>query len=174
MGHHDPEQFLSQYQSKDSPMSIHHQLAIRATRAQVYRHLSQPDLIGSWWGEQTLIDTPEGQFMTHQAGPYGTVRLQVLEHLQDTRGVWACVGQYPPENPASAWPGTQFIFDLSEGESGAALVERACSAEPPAQLCTLDFQHVHYDLRGRFAGFNNQAWGQVLQALKQVCEQAAP
>ena len=106
-------------------MSIHHQLAIRATRSQVYRHLSQPDLIGSWWGEQTLIDTPEGQFMTHQAGPYGTVRLQVLTQELDTRVVWACVGQYPPDNPASAWPGTQFIFDLSEGESGAALVEAA-------------------------------------------------
>lgn len=154
-------------------MTIHHQLAIRATRSEVYRQLTEPELIGGWWGAQTLIETPEGRFMEHQAGPYGTVRLQVLEQLPDTRVAWACVGQYPPENPASAWPGTQFVFELSDGDSGASMVERACSAEPIAALCTLDFRHAQYDQRGHFAGFNNQAWGQVLQALKQVCEQAA-
>ena len=58
---------------------IHHQLAIRAPRERVYQLLAEPALIGRWWGEQSVADTPEGTVLSHQAGPYGTVRLRVLE-----------------------------------------------------------------------------------------------
>ena len=152
---------------------IHHQIAFRAPRAEVYRALAEPAGVGRWWGDQTLVETAEGRFMEHQAGPYGTVRLQVLERVANQRVVWTCVGDYPPENPASAWVGTQLVFDLSDGDSGAAMVERAVSAEAPVALTTLDFRHTGYDLRGRFAGFNNHAWGQALQSLKQACESQA-
>lgn len=152
--------------------TLHHQLAIRAPRAAVYRAIAEPAQIGRWWDAQTEVPTPEGLVLEHQAGPYGTVRLRVLELQPDTRVEWACIGHYPPDNPTAAWVGTRFVFELSEGDSGAAMITRACSPAPIATLTTLDFRHIGYDLRGRFAGFNNHAWGQVLQALKQACEAA--
>ncbi len=152
--------------------SIHHQIAIRAQRAEVYRALAEPERIGTWWDQQTVVDTDEGRFMEHQAGPYGTVRLQVLEQAPDVRVVWTCVGDYPPDNPASAWVGTRLVFALSSDDSGAAMVERACSSDAINALTTVDFTQSGYDMRSRFAGFNTNAWGQVLQSLKRVCEAA--
>ena len=67
----------------------------------------------------------------------------------------------------------QIVFELSSGDSGATMVERACSPAPIAELTTVDFRQTDYDLRGRFAGFNNSAWGQVLQSLKAACEAKA-
>lgn len=154
---------------------IHHQLAIRAPRERVYQLIAEPALIGRWWGEQSVAETPEGTVLSHQAGPYGTVRLRVLEQTPGERVVWACIGDYPPDNPASAWVGTEFVFTLSDdANSGAAMVERAVSAQPIGTLTTLDFRQPGYDLNGRFAGFNNLAWALVLQALKQVCETTPP
>ena len=152
---------------------IHHQWTIRAPRSRLDRLIAEPEHIGQWWGAQTVAHTPAGVVLSHQAGPYGTVRLRVVEQVTDERVVWACIGDYPPDNPASAWVGTQFVFALSDDpHSGAAMVERAVSAQPVSPLTTLDFHQPGYDLRGRFAGFNNHAWGQVLQSLKQACENA--
>ena len=107
---------------------------------------------------------------------HGITNLQYLLLLQ-VKGYpgreWACIGDYPPDNPASAWVGTRFVFELSSGDSGAAMVERACTPAPIAELTTVDFRQTGYDLRGRFAGFNNSAWGQVLQSLKAACEAKA-
>ena len=154
-------------------MTIHHQIAIRAPRSAVYRAIAEPAQIGRWWGAQTPVPTPEGLVLEHQAGPYGTVRLRVVDLQPDARIEWACIGDYPPDNPASAWVGTRFVFELSSGDSGATMVERACSPAPIAELTTVDFRQTVYDLRGRFAGFNNNAWGQVLQSLKAACEAGA-
>ena len=155
--------------------SIHHQVAIRAPLARVFRALNDPAEIDAWWCPQDVTDTPDGLVMSHQAGPYGTVRLRVLEQTPGERVVWACIGDYPPDNPASAWVGTEFVFTLSDdANSGAAMVERAVSTQPIDTLTTLDFRQPGYDLNGRFAGFNNLAWALVLQTLKQVCETTPP
>ena len=53
------------------------------------------------------------------------------------------------------------------------MFERACTPEPISELTPLVFRQTGYDLRGRFAGFNNNAWGQVLQSLKAACEAGA-
>lgn len=159
--------------SRQIVMTLHHQIAIRAPRAAVYSTIAEPAQIGRWWGAQTPVQTQQGLELEHQAGPYGTVRLRVVELRPDTRIEWTCIGDYPPDNPAAAWVGTHFIFELSSGDSGAARVERACSPAPIAELTTVDFRQTGYDLRGRFAGFNNNAWGQVLQALKEACEPTA-
>ena len=139
----------------------------------MYRAIAEPAQIGRWWGAQTPVPTPEGLVLEHQAGPYGTVRLRVVDLQPHARIEWACIGDYPPDNPASAWVGTRFVFELSSGDSGATMVERACTPAPIAELTTLDFRQTGYDLRGRFAGFSNNAWGQVLQSLKAACEAGA-
>lgn len=153
--------------------SIHHQVAIRAPLARVFRALNDQAEIGAWWCPQDVTDTPDGLVMSHQAGPYGTVRLRVLRRDAATGVTWTCISQHPPDNPASAWTGTRLVFDLSECNSGAALVERAVSSTPIAALTTVDFRHEGYDLSHRFAGFNSWAWALVLQALKQACEAEA-
>ena len=83
-------------------MTIHHQIAIPAPRSAVYRAIAEPAQIGRWWGAQTPVPTPEGLVLEHQAGPYGTVRLRVVDLQPDARIEWACIGDYPPDNPASA------------------------------------------------------------------------
>ena len=65
------------------------------------------------------------------------------------------------------------MFDLSEGDSGAPPIQRAGSAVARPATTTVDFRHTGYDLRGRFAGFNHNAWSHMLQARKQVCENQA-
>lgn len=150
--------------------AIHHQLAVRAPRERIYRTLSEPAEIGAWWCPQSMADTPDGLVMSHQAGPYGTVRLRVLWRDPGAGVTWTCISQHPTDNPASSWTGTQLAFDLSRGDSGAAMVEHAVSGTPLSQLTTVDFRHQGYDLASRFAGFNSFAWAQVLQSLKRHCE----
>ena len=68
-------------------MTIHHQIAIRAPRSAVYRAIAEPAQIGRWWGAQTPVPTPEGLVLEHQAGPYGTVRLRVVDLQPDAHRV---------------------------------------------------------------------------------------
>ena len=150
---------------------IHHQVAIRAPLARVFRALAEPAEISAWWCPQSADETPEGLILSHEAGPYGTVRLRVLRCDAGAGVTWQCISQHPADNPASAWTGTRLVFDLSAGDSGAARVERAVSSQPIAELTTVDFRHEGYDPASVFAGFNSWAWAQVLQSLKQHGEQ---
>ena len=68
--------------------SIHHQVAIRAPLARVFRALNDQAEIGAWWCPQDVTDTPDGLVMSHQAGPYGTVRLRVLRRDAATGVTW--------------------------------------------------------------------------------------
>ena len=45
--------------------SIHHQLAIRAPIAQIYAVLSEPERIGTWWDQQTAVQTDAGLVLEH-------------------------------------------------------------------------------------------------------------
>jgi len=153
--------------------SIHHQLAIRAPIAQVYAALSEPEKIGTWWDRQTAVQTDAGLVLEHNPGEqHGIVRLKVLQRLPNQRVEWECISEHPPSSPASAWTGTHFLFELSEGSSAAADIERDCAENDTKDkpIVTLDFRQTHYDEASVFAGFNNFAWGQVLANLKQVCE----
>jgi uncharacterized protein YndB with AHSA1/START domain len=153
--------------------SIHHQLAIRAPLAQVYAALSEPEKIGTWWDQQTAVQTDAGLVLEHNPGEqHGTVRLKVLQRVPNRRVEWECISEHPPTSPASAWTGTHFVFELSEGPSAAADIELDCAEDDAKDkpMTTLDFRQTHYDDASAFAGFNNFAWGQVLTNLKQVCE----
>ena len=134
---------------------IHHQLSIDAPAATVYEAIATPERIGTWWDEQVVTQTDRGVVLEHNPGPaHGVVRLRVVERIPSRRIEWECISPHPTESPASAWTGTRFIFELTETGAG------------PARVTTVDFRHAGYDERSPFYGFNNFAWGQVLQSLE--------
>ncbi|MGH8249819.1 MAG: SRPBCC family protein [Steroidobacteraceae bacterium] len=148
-------------------VTIHHQLAIAAPVSKVYAAIASAEQIGSWWDRQKPLQTPKGLILEHDPGPeHGTVKLRVVQLLPNRRVEWECVSQHPKTSPASAWTGTRFVFDLSGGDSPAARFG-GDDADP---LTTLDFRQEGYDEASEFAGFNNFAWAQVLQNLKQTVE----
>jgi uncharacterized protein YndB with AHSA1/START domain len=98
--------------------TIHHQIAIAAPVAKVYAAMSTPEGIGTWWDKQTVTETPEGLLMSHDPGPgHGEVQLRVVELVPNKRVQWECISTHPATSPASAWTGTRFVFELSDGES---------------------------------------------------------
>lgn len=150
--------------------TIHHQLAVAAPIGRVYAALSSAAGISTWWDRQTAVDTAHGQVLEHSPGPqHGTVRLRVVDRVADARVEWECISTHPVHSPAHAWTGTRFVFELSDGDSAAATIERDCGATG-ADLTTIDFRQTGYDADSPFAGFNNFAWALVLGNLKRVCE----
>jgi uncharacterized protein YndB with AHSA1/START domain len=154
--------------------TIHHQVAIAASPAEVYAALASADGIGTWWDQQKAVHTSEGLVLEHDPGPkHGVVRLRVVDLIPNARVEWACISTHPASSPASVWTGTHFIFEMSERDSAAATAEREsmeASRRNQARVTTLDFRQTGYDETSEFAGFNNFAWAQVLGNLKRVCE----
>jgi uncharacterized protein YndB with AHSA1/START domain len=147
--------------------TIHHQVAIAAPVAKVYAAISTADRIGTWWDKQTPTQTPDGLVLEHDPGPeHGVVKLRVVALVPNERVEWECISTHPVSSPASAWTGTRFVFEMAERDSPAARF----GYRGEGRATTLDFRHVGYDERSEFTGFNNFAWGQVLQNLKQVVE----
>ncbi|HEY3038683.1 MAG TPA: SRPBCC domain-containing protein [Pyrinomonadaceae bacterium] len=148
--------------------TIYHQVSIDAPVAKVYAAISTADGIGTWWDKQTPIQTDRGLVLEHNPGPeHGAVKLRVVELIPNKRVEWECISTHPKSSPASAWTGTHFIFEITEGGDVAA-----ASGSKPNQHATtiLNFRQTGYDQRSEFFGSNNFAWGQVLQNLKQVVE----
>jgi uncharacterized protein YndB with AHSA1/START domain len=146
---------------------IHHQLAIAAPVAKVYEAIASADKIGTWWDKQKAAQTPKGLILEHDPGPeHGVVKLRVVQLVPNRRVEWECVSTHPKTSPASAWTGTRFVFELAERDSPAARF----GGDDSGPVTTLDFQQEGYDEQSEFAGFNNFAWAQVLQNLKQVVE----
>ncbi len=81
---------------------------------------------------------------------------------------------HPKSSPASAWTGTRFIFEIAERDSAASIAERDTASSHSTgrqdHTTTVDFRHAGYDETSEFFGFNNFAWGQVLQNLERLCE----
>ncbi|MBP6600787.1 MAG: hypothetical protein KA250_03215 [Verrucomicrobiales bacterium] len=151
--------------------TIRHQIAIAAPLSKVYKMLSTPKAIGKWWDEQTVVESNEGIVMEHDPGAeHGKVRLKVVQQKADVLVEWKCISDHPDSSPASAWTGTHFLFEVSEDDSPASIIERSCSGNSDASLTTLNFSQTGYDPASKFYGFNNHAWGQVLENLKSVCE----
>jgi hypothetical protein len=97
------------------------------------------------------------------------VKLRVVELVPDKRIEWECISTHPKSSSGSAWTGTHFLFEISERKAP----RWASPAEGATTMAVLDFRHAGYDEKSEFFGFNNFAWGQVLQNLKQVVESPA-
>lgn len=152
-------------------MDIHHQVAIIAPATRIYEEIALPENIGNWWDEQAVVETPEGTVLEHNPGEdHGVVQLRVVESIANMRVEWECISKHPTTSPASAWTGTRFKFELTELETPASKILRCFADLDGEQISTLDFYHSHYPEGSEFLGFNNFAWGQVLQGLKNQCE----
>lgn len=152
-------------------MNIHHQVAIVAPAERIYEKIAIPENIGNWWDEQTVVETPEGTVLEHNPGEdHGVVQLKVLECVANRRVEWKCISKHSATSPASAWTGTHFVFELIEAETPASKVLRCFAGLDEKQITTLDFYHSEYPEDSKFLGFNNFAWGQILQGLKNQCE----
>ena len=155
--------------------TIRHQLAIHTSPSEVYARLSTPDAIGTWWDKQTLVHTSQGDIREHNPGEeHEIVQLRSVDQQADQRIEWECISQHPLSSPASAWTGTHFIFELTDVKTPASIIERSCSDCRGLPITTLNFSQTNYDETSRFYGFNNHAWGQVLENLKKVCETNKP
>lgn len=154
-------------------ISIHHQIAIIAPIDKVYAALASADGISTWWDKQTPVQTDHGLVLEHNPGTrHGVVKLKVLDLIPNKRVEWECISNHPLESPASAWMGTHFVFEFTEQESPASIIERECnpSGTEDKRITTVDFRQTNYDEQNRYAGFNNFAWALVLNNLKAVCE----
>lgn len=135
--------------------TIQHQIEINAPISKVYEALSSAESVGTWWDEQTPVQTDQGLVLEHNPGPeHGIVRLRVVEMVPDKRVEWECISTHPQSSPASVWTGTHFIFELTERDG----------------ITILDFSQTHYPEQSEFFDFNKSAWGEVLQNLKKVVE----
>lgn len=153
--------------------TIYHQIAILVPAQRVYEALSSAEGISTWWDKQTPVQTDQGLVLEHDPGPkHGVVRFRVVKLIPSQYVEWECISRHSAESPASAWTGTHFTFEISERESAASTAERDCAANPKdiKHITTVDFRQSGYDAESKFAGFNNFAWGQVLNSLKGVCE----
>jgi uncharacterized protein YndB with AHSA1/START domain len=135
--------------------TIHHQVLVDAPLTSVYQAIATPDGVSTWWDKQTPRQTPDGLVLEHNPGAeHGIVRLRVVELVPDERIEWECISTHPESSPASAWTGTQFIFDLSLR----------------GQATAVDFRQIGYDDRSPFFPTNREAWRTVLENLKRVVE----
>jgi uncharacterized protein YndB with AHSA1/START domain len=136
--------------------TIHLQVLVEAPRASVYRAIATADGISTWWDKQTPRQTREGIVLEHNPGAdHGVVMLRVVELVPDERIEWECISTHPESSPASAWTGTQFIFDLSVRDNATAV----------------DFRQIGYNERSPFFTTNREAWRTVLENLKRAVEQ---
>jgi uncharacterized protein YndB with AHSA1/START domain len=139
--------------------TIHHQVSINAPVEKVFQAISTPEGISSWWNKQTPVQTDQGLVLEHNPGPeHGVVQLRVVELIQNKRIEWECISKHPASSPASVWTGTHFVFELAEVDGVGT---------------TVDFRQLGYDEQSKFFEFNRDAWGQVMQNMKQVLESQA-
>ena len=94
--------------------TLHHEVWIDAPLSTVYRTLSTPEGIGTWWDEQKAVEIEDGTVLEHDPGPeHGVVKLKVLERTPNRKVVWECISRHGPKSPASAWTGTRITFELT-------------------------------------------------------------
>lgn len=148
--------------------TVYHQVWINAPIAKVYEALSTGEAISNWWDKQTTVETAAGQVLEHNPGPaHGVVKLRIVELIPDKRVEWECISTHPESSPASAWTGTHLSFDISRRSNVAAMSGFGKDGDP---IANLDFRQTGYDEHSEYFGFNNFAWGCVLQMLQQWCE----
>jgi uncharacterized protein YndB with AHSA1/START domain len=144
--------------------TLYHEVWINAPTAKVYQAIATADGIGAWWDEQTAVHTDQGVVLEHNPGPaHGTVKMKVLDLVEDTRVEWECISTHPRSSPASAWTGTHVIFEIGRRSVPPWATERT-------DMAIVNFRHSGWDEHSAYFGFCNFAWGQALQKLKQVCE----
>ena len=148
--------------------TLYHQVWINAPVSTAYAAISTATGLGQWWAPHTSTQTPDGLVLAHHPGPeHGEVRMKVIDLQPDRRVEWEIISMHPRQSPASAWTGTQVVFDLSERDNPGA---RLGIEHNGPRMTALDFRHAGWDEQSEYLGFCNFAWGATLMMLKQWCE----
>jgi len=149
---------------------MYHQVWINAPREKVFEGFSTAEALSEWWEKHESTETPEGLVLSHDTGPaHGVVKQKVIDLVPNTRVEWECVSKgHAMTSPASAWPGTHVIWEISDRENRP---EMTGFGKEGNRVTVLDFQHSGWDESSEFYGYCNSAWGEVLQMLKKWCEE---
>jgi uncharacterized protein YndB with AHSA1/START domain len=146
--------------------TIRHEIWIDASISTVYRLLSTPDGMSSWWDQQTPLQTEQGEVWEHTPGPeHGTVRMLIVQRERNRLFKWKCVSSHQPDVPASAWTGTTMTFELGGRTSSPVAQERWAKKFPLKTV--LRFSHDGWNESSIYLPFCNTAWATVLQQLSE-------
>jgi uncharacterized protein YndB with AHSA1/START domain len=148
--------------------TLYHQVWINAPVAKVYAALASAEGLGNWWAPHTSTETESGLVLAHDPGPeHGEVRMEVVGRIPNKRVEWKIVSTHPRTSPASAWTGTNVIFEIAERENPGP---RLGISGGGATRTVLEFRHTGWDENSEFLGFCNLAWGETLVMLRNWCE----
>lgn len=149
--------------------TMYHQVWVNASTAKLYEAISTADGLSRWWAHHESTETDAGLVLSHSPGPeHGVVKQKVIDLVPNKRVEWECIStRHPKSSPASAWPGTHVIWEISERKNPG---KRLGISSRRRQMALLDFRHSGWDANSEYFGFCNFAWGEVLLMLKKWCE----
>jgi uncharacterized protein YndB with AHSA1/START domain len=148
--------------------TIYHQVWIDAPVSRVYEAIATAEGLGKWWAPHTSTQTDEGLVLAHSPGEeHGDVKMKVVDAVPDKRVEWEIISAHPKQSPASAWTGTNIIFELDERPNPG--IWKGVHSESP-NLTVIEFRHTGWDEKSEYYGFCNFAWGVTLFLLKKWCD----
>ena len=134
-------------------VDIIHRIGIRATADRVYKAVSTPEGLGSWWTEDVKGDEKVGgniEFIFRSASgeEIGKMNMKITE-LNDSKNVkWKCT-----EGPEE-WIGTDITFDLSQQDDQVILL----------------FGHRNWKEAVEFTAHCSMKWAVFLLSLREYVE----
>ncbi len=149
--------------------TLYHQVFLNTTKEKLFDAIATAEAITKWWEPHEATITADGTVLSHDPGEaHGIVRQKIVDLVPNERIEWECVSSgHPATSPASAWPGTHVIWEISEQKNRPAMSGFGTESD---QMTVLDFRHSGWDESSPYFAFCNFAWGCVLQMLKEHCE----
>jgi uncharacterized protein YndB with AHSA1/START domain len=131
---------------------IHHRVGIEAPKERVYEKLATTDGLAGWWTHDVKGDPSAGGTLSFYFGsPEPAAVMEVVDATPADRVTWRCVGG------ADEWVGTDFTFDLKNGDGETVLL----------------FTHANWREPSEFMGHCSVKWAYFLIGLKAWLEGGA-
>ena len=130
---------------------ILHSVTIKASPEAVYRAITEPNGLRSWWTTDVEAEAAEGSLAVF-GFESGQVQMRMrVKSLSLTKGVrWLVEEPSPPE-----WKGTHVTWDLSEADGGTRVL----------------FGHRGWKSTGESFPFINYSWGYYLLSMVKYLEE---
>jgi uncharacterized protein YndB with AHSA1/START domain len=136
------------------PVSLVHQVNIKATPETIYQAISTQEGLASFWTSDSKAETRVGSIASFGfGGP--TQRMRVDELTPGKRVKWTGLNDFPN------WDGTTVTWDVSPAEKGET---------------SLTFRHANWPaaVTADDLGSINYTWGMIVDRLKQYSESGKP
>jgi len=103
---------------EETMVDILHRVPIKVPREAVYRAITEPDGLSSWWTSEVEAEAREGTISVFrfEAGQV-QMRMRVKSLTPGRRVHWLVEEPSPPE-----WKGTEVTWDLSENGGGTSVL----------------------------------------------------